>query len=633
MCGIAGLVGIPAESALPLVEEAVRRLRHRGPDGEGFYRGVDVVLGMRRLAVIDVSGGDQPIFNEDRTLAVVCNGEIYNYVEQFAALRARGHRLQSGADVNVIPHLYEEVGADLVHGLRGMFAAALWDERRKRVVLIRDRAGKKPLYYSYSRRRETLAFASELPALLALLEGSPPLSMMALAVYLRLGFVPHPATIYEDVFALPPGCLLEYSRGAAPIVRPYWMPREVAPFQGTRVEALGRLDEHVREAVALRLRSDVPVGLFLSGGIDSGLVAAYAAELGARDLMCFVVEVPDEGLNEAPAARLVAERFGLPVEVIPLTLIPREAIERIPTLYGQPFGDSSAVPSYFVARAAARHRKVVLNGDGGDELFAGYRRYWLGRVAPWAVPLARPLGGSLRAIGTALGRITNRRSAGGFVARALRGLGAQEPDRYLIWTQDLLADRDVERCFPDLGALGAGSQVLDALGCARLRCHDLRSFQWTDFQLILADDLLSKMDIATMAHSVEGRSPLLDTQVTEFSWSLPERWLIGSTKTKPLLRALARARLPNAIRTAPKRGFEVPVARWLREDLSDVVSDVLLAADSRVVGLGDPGAIRALVRGTDAFAGNRPQVIWSLLMLELFLRSPTPGSAVSPVLG
>ena len=627
MCGIAGIVGLPRQIAASRVREAVRRLAHRGPDGEGFYEADDAVLGMRRLAIIDLKGGDQPIYNEDGTVAVICNGELYNYVEGFSELKQRGHRLQSASDVNLIPHYYEEAGRDAFRPIRGMFAAAIWDSARHALVLARDRAGKKPLFYA--QLGQGLAFASELGALLALLNALPPHSGPALADYLRLGFVPHPETIYEGVFALPPGSTLAFSPSGTPDVAPYWTPPTPNAFSGTRDDALNDLDGRLREAVAIRLRSDVPVGMFLSGGIDSGLVASYAAELGAKDLVCFVVEVADATLNEAPAARRTAARLGLPVETIDLSIAPREAIERVPLLYGQPFGDSSAVPSFFVAQAASQSRKVVLNGDGGDEVFAGYRRYWVARVAPWLVPLAAPIRGLLHATGERLAHSRDRRSRLGFVARVLRGLGTRREDqRYLMWNADLLGDEDVARCFPDLAAEGPTLPRLAELRGEKVSCADLKGFMHSDYRLILADGFLSKMDMATMANSLEARSPLLDVPLAEFAWSLPERWLLSTTRTKPMLRDLAKGRLPAAIVGAPKRGFEIPIGRWLENELHDTVADLLLGHDSRVAGLGDRPAIQRLVTKKDRFVGSYDRMLWSLLMLELFLRAPTPGSAV-----
>lgn len=619
MCGIAGIVGVDRSVARPRVRQAIHRLAHRGPDGRGWYDAADAVLGVCRLAVVDVAHGDQPIFNEDRTVAVVCNGELYNYIERFRELESRGHRLQSRSDVNLIPHLYEELGRDAFVPVRGMFAAAVWDERRRRLTLARDRVGKKPLFYS--RVGTGLAFASEIPALLALLGRVPGYSPAALADYLRLGFVPHPETVYEGVYALPPGCTLAFSPGGEPDVAPYWSPSWPPPFEGTEGDALARLEQLMGESVALRLRADVPVGLFLSGGTDSALVASHAAERGAKDLLCFVVEVPD--LNEAPAARRTAAWLGLPIEAIPLHPAPLEAIEKVSLLYGQPYGDSSAVATYFLAKAASAHRKVVLNGDGGDEIFAGYRRYWASRVSPLWERFVSAYRRPLAELADRAARLVTRRSALGFAARTLRGLTLPDEERYLVWTQDLLGGADLARCFPQLAMLDSlGDRVARVRG-ERVSCRSVKEFLRSDYRFFLVDDLLAKMDMATMAHSLEARSPLLDVPLAEFTWSLPEEWLLRGAETKPLLRALARRRLPHDIARAPKRGFEVPVRRWLSHELRDVVGDLLLAGDSGVASLGEPRAVRDFVTGRDGFAGNHSQAVWCLLMLELFLRAPS----------
>lgn len=627
MCGIAGLVGLPSKISSPRVREALARLAHRGPDGSGSFESDDAVLGIRRLAIIDLVNGDQPIYNEDRTIAVVCNGELYNYTEAFRDLESRGHRLQSRSDINLIPHYYEEVGANAFTKLRGMFAAAVWDARSRRLTLARDQVGKKPLFYAPT--EGGLAFASELPALLALLARRPDHAMDALADYLQLGFVPHPETIYEGVFALPPGHSLTFELGGAPCVAPYWQPSQPSPFSGSKADAIAMLDEKLRDAVTLRLRSDVPVGMFLSGGIDSGLVAAYAAEAGATDFLCFAVEVADEQLNEAPAAKETANRLGLPLETIPLSFAPLDALEHVPLLYGQPFGDSSALPNYFVARAASKHRKVVLNGDGGDEIFAGYRRYWAAHAAKWLVPLTAPLGATVGALGRWLARADGRRTTFGFAARTLRGLRQPDASRYLTWSVDLFDDALIGRLFPGLAERGHVSKRLDRLRGEGLSAISLRASQRSDYRLILVDDFLAKMDIATMANSLEARSPFLDIPLAEFSWSLPERWLISTKQTKPLLRTLASNRLPDSIVTAPKRGFEVPVAQWLRTDLRDVVGDMLLDPASRVGAMAEGPKLHQFVTGSDDFVGNRAQAVWCLLMLEIFLRAPTPANALA----
>lgn len=350
-------------------------------------------------------------------------------------------------------------------------------------------------------------------------------------------------------------------------------------------------------------------------------------------MLCFVVEVADPALNEVPTARQVAARLGLPIETIPLHIAPLEAIEKVSLLYGQPYGDSSAVATYFVAKAASAHRKVVLNGDGGDEVFAGYRRYWAARAFPTLRQIPPSLKAPLARLGARLAHVAERRSDLGFMARTLRGLTLGDEERYLVWTQDLLSAGDLARCFPDLAAEGPPlGERLARLRGERMSCRTVREFQRSDYRLVLVDDLLSKMDMATMAHSLEARAPLLDTPLAEFTWSLPESWLLRLTETKPLLRALARRRLPADVARAPKRGFEVPVRQWLSNELRDLVGDVLLTGDSRVAQLGEPRAVRDFVAGRDGFAGNRPQAVWCLLMLELFLRAPPPttGTAHQP---
>lgn len=618
MCGIAGIVGCGGEHQRARFDRSLGALWHRGPDDAGEYEDPEALIGMRRLSIIDVEHGAQPIFDESGSIAVVCNGEIYNYVELFAQLRARGHVLQSSSDVNVIPHLYQEHGRDFVTPLRGMFAVALWDARERRLLLVRDRVGKKPLFWA--RCGEGLAFASELPALLALLERSPTLSLSAIADYVRLGFIPHPQTAFEGVRALPPGAMLEFRPGAEPQVRKYWHVGRAERWAQGREELKAELDDRLREAVRLRLRSDVPVGLFLSGGIDSGLVASYAAEEGATDLRCFVVDVEDDELGEAEAATAVARHLGLEIESLRIALSPLELLETVPRLFGQPFGDASALPTYLVARAARASRKVVLNGDGGDELFAGYRRYLLARTPNAVRRLAARLPSSVGMLGSHAARRAGRRSSAGFVSRALRGLAVGRVERYQTWTSDLLHDVDVRRVLP---AVGGAMEPLGRLAAERdvaFATDGLNEFQQSDFQLILADDLVVKMDIATMANSIEARSPFLDATLAEFAWSIPEAWRIRGTTTKVLLRELARERLPCEIVAAPKRGFEVPVARWLDGELRGSVRELL--ADSEVGRLADRRALAALVGGTDGFAGNRVQTTWALLVLEQFLRNP-----------
>ena len=614
MCGIAGLLGYSAEGGAVRLRAALARLEHRGPDDEGMWVGDGFAIGMRRLSIIDLQGGDQPIWNEDRSVGVVCNGELYNFVELVDRLERAGHRMQSLSDINVLPHLYEDHGVDAVQLVRGMFAAALWDNRERKLTLWRDRVGKKPLFYAPT--SAGLAFASELDALLPLLDERPPIDWQSVTYYLQLGFVPQPRTIYSGVHVVPAAGVVTWSEQRGLEVARFWHLERRPTFTGSREGALEAIDEQLREAVKIRLRSDVPIGVFLSGGIDSGLVAAHAAAAGAEQMLAFVVEVDDPALNEAPAAMRTAAHLGLPIERIRLEVDPVRDVMGAAKRYGQPFADSSAMPSYAVAKAAAGHRKVVLNGDGGDEVFAGYRRYKLGAFAR---ALSSDPGEASRLVGRAgslLATSTMRRSAVGFVARALRGAALAGEARYLAWTTDLLSSEDLALRFPQLPPPAWGEPGHPAAPAA----VDLASMLDSDFGLVLCDDLLVKMDIATMANSVEARSPLLDVPLIELVASLPLSMVAGGSRTKPLLRDLARRYLPREIARAPKRGFEVPVGRWLGNELRPLVREVLLAPGSRVGELCDSRWLFGIVEGTVEFPGNRASMVWAFLMLELFLR-------------
>jgi len=612
---------------------AMQALHHRGPDGEGLFAGEGALLGMRRLAIIDVEGGDQPIYNEDASLICVCNGEIYNAPELMAELGGRGHRFQSRSDVNVIPHLYEERGSACVEALRGMFAFAVWDSRARRLTLGRDRVGKKPLFFAH--HDGALLFASELPALRRLMGRTPELDPAGLRAFLRYGFVPAPLTIFTGIHALPGGSVLTWQEGAPPVVTRYW-DRQVVPQPLDRPddEVLEELDAAILDAVRLRLRSDVPVGLFLSGGIDSGLMASYAAQAGARDLLCFVASVDDPDLDERDLALHTARALGHPTLVVDIE--PRNLVETVlalAPLFGQPFADSSAIPTLLLARRAAEHRKVVLNGDGGDEVFGGYRRYIVPSVASRALASTAITQGAAGLVAAVGSRATaRRRSPLGFAGRAMRGLAHDGLERYLVLTSDGLPDGLLDDAFPDLADIALPGLENDAAVFASRGRH-ARELMWTDTRHLLHNDLLVKMDMATMASGIEARSPLLDTELMALTWSLPDHWFRITRETKPLLRRLAERRLPDAVAKAPKRGFEIPLGRWLDGPLRELVEDTVLADDGRVAALGDADIVRRLATGTHAsFRGGVDGVRWKLLMLELFLRDiEDAGTAAAPL--
>ena len=429
MCGILGHWNVSG------IEEshwavAMNQLKHRGPDERCEFASDEVRLGIQRLSIIDLTEGVQPVRSESGEVVAVMNGEIYNHVELAKGLRSRGYTLRSRTDAEVLPHLYEEHGDDFVNHLRGMFAIALWDNKKRKLILARDRFGKKPLYF-WKPQKNSLAFASELKALKALApNASWSLREQGVYDFLSLGCVPQPETLYRNVRQVPPSTVLTFDG------------EQIAErkIHSGEKPSVGSVQEHIRESVRIRLRSDVPVGVFLSGGVDSTIVAIEAAKEVGESLRTFTVKVDDPALDESKVAANTARELGVQHTVLPLAVSPREDLMSVVRHYDQPFADSSALPSWAVARAAAQHVKVVLNGDGGDELFAGYRRhlaaYQLGRVG--FVPQL-----FWKAVATL--PASNRRSRVGFLARFARGASSPWGRRYLEWANDLLLETDKQR--------------------------------------------------------------------------------------------------------------------------------------------------------------------------------------------
>ena len=610
MCGIVGVWWPPGIAPIPAaLQVALNRLRHRGPDGQGELTSDGVSIAMRRLSIMDLTGGDQPRFDEGKQVAVVCNGEIYNAPELARELAGRGHTLLGTSDVEPIPHLWEEHGVDALRRLRGMFALALFDRRARRLVLARDRFGKKPLYWLRS-ANGGLAFASELKALRPLAEALGfPLRRRAQAIYdyLSLGVVPQPGTVWEGVHCVPPASWLAFDGTRIEEGR-YWELSRTPKLRLSAREAEEAVHERVAEAVRIRLRADVPVGTFLSGGIDSGVVT-WEASRAQAGLTAFTVAFKGEpAWDESEDAAASARHIGVRHQLLPLDVAPRALLEEVVAHWDQPFADPSAIPSLAVSRLAREHVTVILNGDGGDELFAGYRRYLAALGGSVLAHLPPAAAGSLA---NALAR-RERRSALGLLARWLRGAGTSPAERYLTWTTDLLLEPTKRAswigpaCRPTeewlAHELGAGLDGLDA---------------WLDAdrRINLLSDLLVKMDMATMAASLEGRSPLLDHEVAELAARLPVRRLFAGGRLKGILRRAYAHALPPAVLRGKKRGFEVPLARWLDGDLRPLAQDAL----------GDPAArLREylapdlIARGLDPAA--RPFLRYTLLVLELWLR-------------
>lgn len=615
MCGIAGCVGCPRLGKDDTLA-ALAALRHRGPDDEGMFSCARATLGMRRLSIIDLETGRQPVSNENGNITAVFNGEIYNYLELTAELQRGGHVFKSHGDSETLVHLYEDRGAALVDRLRGMFAFALWDERAEKLLLARDRFGKKPLYYAAA-GDGGMVFASEIKALKILLGRAgiaPKIRPQAIYDYLSLGVVPQPGTVYEGVFSLPPGHVLEWENGKSSLRR-YWELDFSRKLDLGYAEAQERMRDKIAEAVRLRLRSDVPLGLFLSGGIDSGVIAAEAAKVAGDSLNTFTVALDDRDLDESELAAKTAARLGVRNTVLRLRMASRDELANVVRQYDQPYADSSAIPSLAISRLAREHVKVVLNGDGGDEMFAGYRRY----VAARMTPLLRLMPAALHraAAGVCSSLPGKRRGMVGFSERLFRAMSHEAPAQYLAWVYDGLLEQDKREVWRGAACTPTEAWVETILD-RRLDALDMHMN--ADVKFYLPSDLLVKMDIATMAASVEARSPLLDHELAEFAAGLPDRYRLGPVTTKQLLRDAYRNMLPAEVVRGGKKGFGVPLGRWFASELQGLCRELLLDPGAKTLAYLDGAFLRALLDGRALRRRNWEGIIYSLLVLELWLR-------------
>lgn len=624
MCGIAGFVTRDAAD-MTVLRGMCDALYHRGPDDDGYLIDDGAALGMRRLAIIDLVSGRQPISNEDGTVSIVYNGETYNFPELRRELEKRGHRFSTNTDTECIVHLYEDHGEACVEHLRGMFAFALWDKRRRRLLLARDRVGKKPLFYRVTPRG--IAFASELKALLQDPEFPREVDSVALHHYLTYQYVPAPWTIYKGVNKLPPAHTLSYRDGSVTLRR-YWDLSYAEKVNLSEEEAAERLLAHVREATAIRLISDRPLGAFLSGGVDSSTVVGAMAEHMSEPVKTFSIGFEEERFDERRYARIVARHFSTDHHEL---VVRPSALELLPTLvwhYDEPFADSSAIPSYYVAQMARRHVIVALNGDGGDESLGGYDRYvalLLARRVRVPAPL-RPLAlAAVRALPGSRPRSLPRRGKD-FLAFAL-----EAPEtRYARLMSYFDNEQKGEVYTGAMREAVAGIDSYDLLAAA-YRNSDapdlLDATLDVDVQTYLPGDLLVKMDIATMAHSLEARSPFLDHKLMEFCASLPSRFKVRGRTGKYLLKKAALGWLPDEILTRGKMGFGVPMASWLRGELRDLARDALTDSTARGRGYFEPVAVERLLAEHQAGADHSPR-IWALLMFELWHRMFVDSRAV-----
>jgi asparagine synthase (glutamine-hydrolysing) len=626
MCGIIGQARFdsdPVDQLLPALMCA--GLEHRGPDSRGIHLEERVALGIQRLRVVDLSTGDQPIYNEDRSVVVVMNGEIYNYRELREELQARGHVLATKGDTEVIVHLYEEYGVDCVRRLHGMFAFALWDARRRRLVVARDRIGKKPLVYHL--RDGVLSFASEMGALLA--DESIPrrVDEAALDAYLALGYVPAPFTALEGVHKLPPAHTLVMEDGEATISC-YWRLDYAKKLELPVAEWCERIRAALREATRKRMIADVPLGAFLSGGIDSSAVVAAMAEHSSGPVRTFSIGFDHEEFDELPYARKISEQFGTVHEEFHVRA---EAVEIAPKLvrhYGEPFADATAIPSFYLSELTRRHVTVALNGDGGDESFGGYTRYVANALAG---RLDRIPGGLRHAIGRMGARAPEDGHVSSLRSRARRlavTMGLEAPARYARYKELFAAPLRDSLYAPGFAGAIAGRRH-DAIAetwAQTSGAHVVDKMLEVDVRTYLAGDLIPKVDIATMAYALEARSPFLDHEFMELAASIPAGLKVRGSEKKWILREALRGWLPDEALDRPKQGFVVPLSAWLRTDLRSWAAEILLDPATLDRGYFRPEAVEGLIQRHADGADADDKRIWSLVMLELWHREFVDGS-------
>jgi asparagine synthase (glutamine-hydrolysing) len=623
VCGLVGIFDFQGRAPMDrdLIVRMGDRLRHRGPDGDGYLIAPGIALGHRRLAIIDPAGGAQPIYNEDKSVAVVFNGCIYNFRELKTKLEKVGHAFKTNCDTEVIVHAWEEWGVDCVTHFRGMFAFALWDARRESLFLARDRLGKKPLYYA-ELPTGRIVFGSELKALLVDPEISRTIDPYAVDDFFAYGYIPDPRTIYRSVAKLPPAHVLLAQRGSRPRVSRYW-DLAFVPRQRSEAEACEELIEHLHDAVSVRLVSDVPLGAFLSGGVDSSAVVASMSSLSSEAVSCFSVEFGVRGFDETAYARDVAERFHAKHFVDKVDPVDLLSLDDLISTYDEPFGDSSALPTSRVCAAARRHVTVALSGDGGDEQFAGYRRYkWhvaeerVRRLLPAA--LRQSLFGSLARMYPALG----------WAPRPLRAKHtfeelAQSPADAFFHSVAVTSDPMRRRLFSERFARelqGYDAKSLIRRHMAMANTDDpLAQALYTDMKTWLPGDILTKVDRASMANSLEVRAPFLDHKFVEWAATLPSGLKLHRGTSKYILKRALDPLLPAEILHRPKQGFSMPIAQWFRGPLRARLRSAIASPVLQDTGYFSGAELERLVDDHEHGRQDHSAILWLVLVFETFL--------------
>ena len=626
MCGICGLTYL--DNRIPernILEKMNAAISHRGPDSDGFYANAGVGLAMRRLAIIDVAGGDQPMFNEDQSCALVFNGQIYNYLDLRAELFRRGHKFSTKTDTECILHLYEDEGDDVVNWLRGMFAFALWDQKKRRLFIARDRMGQKPLYYTL--QNGVFYFASELNSLLSALPRHPAIDLESIDLYLSLQYIPEPRTAYRGIYKLPPAHTLIWENGKVSLNR-YWDYAYGPKHTVSEDELAEELRVRLTDAVRMRLMSEVPLGAHLSGGIDSSVIVALMAEINETPVKTFSVGFEEESFSELEYARAVAQRYATDHHEFILTYgdIPATS-EKLIRHFGEPFADPSAIPLYLLSKMTRKYVTVALNGDGGDESFAGYQRYWLDPLANAYLRGPRFLTHGLfpnfaRFLPDRTGRPVGQSLISGL--KRLEQLAHIDKRASILrwgsyfspWQRQALWKQEYWQNFYAANAENLLSDYFDKTDGSFLDCT-----LYTDLHSYLPGDLLVKADRMTMAASLEGRSPFLDHELVAWSACLPDHLKVRGRSGKYLLRKAFANYLPERIQGRGKQGFGIPVSAWFRGSLANWSREELLGVDTPLRAWFNIPALESILAEHQNGRVDHGKRIWALMMLVEWLKN------------
>src|SRR5258708_921472 len=628
MCGITGWANLdsrtpPPDDARDLLHAMCERMIHRGPDSEGLMVTTGAALGMRRLAIIDLVTGEQPTWNEDKSVAVILNGEIYNYRELRHELEKRGHSFRSASDTEVLPHLYEEYGKEMVKHLNGMFAFALWDAKRRRLFVARDRFGEKPLYWGIF--DNTLLFASEPKVLLAHPAVRPSVNLQALRQYLSFDYVPAPLSIYRNINKLTAAHTLTLEDGRVEIER-YWNLSYKKPKHiPSEREAAEHLRQLLADSVRMRLVSDVPLGVLLSGGIDSSTITALAVLASSETVKTFSISFAEGSFDESSYARAVAKHRGTDHHEERFSAdLAGKLVGEIGAWLDEPTSDPSLLPTYLLSRFTRRHVTVALGGDGGDEIFAGYPMYLGHQFANIYARVPRLMRrGLVEPLVRMLPVKTRNLSFDYRARRFVTGANHDPIARHHMWfgsftaaeQQELLTEVVKRESDPDIYSearrLAQECDAVDMIEC----------MQSLDTQLYLAEDILTKVDRASMAVSLEVRAPFLDPRVAEYAASLPRKYKLRGRKSKYILKRAVSDLLPPFVARRGKKGFGIPVAEWLKGKLRPLSRDLLSPERIKRAGVFDPDYVTRLLDEHDAGVANHRKPLWTLLMFELWHES------------